>query len=89
MNGAERTVTELARRTGLSQPATSKHLKVLRDAGLVTVRRHRQTRWHSIDPEVFDDLAGWVDPYRRRWNGALDRLDERLAETSGETTEES
>lgn len=82
LGDTERTVTQLAERTGLTQPTTSKHLKVLRDAGLVTVRYDRQKRWYAVAPETFDDLADWIEPFRRRWNHALDRLGRHLDDRS-------
>lgn len=80
--GGERTVGDIAASVGLSQPTASKHLKVLRDAGFVSVRQAAQQRWYDIAPEPFDELADWLQPYRRRWNASLDRLGEHLDRTT-------
>lgn len=74
----ELTVTAIADAVGLSQPTTSKHLKVLRDAGLVSVRRQGQQRWYAIDPAGLQTIDRWLEPYRRRWTDALARLDAHL-----------
>jgi DNA-binding transcriptional ArsR family regulator len=74
----ERSVGDLVIALGLSQPATSKHLRVLREAGLVQVRKQAQRRVYAIDPAPIADLDGWLAPYRRLWNDRLDRLGRHL-----------
>lgn len=68
-------VGELSGALALSQPATSKHLRVLRDAGLVTVRTDAQRRIYALDPAPLRDLDAWLAPYRALWNDSLDALE--------------
>lgn len=75
-----RPVGELSERLGLSQPGTSKHLRVLRDAGLVAVRPDGQRRWYELRPEPLAEIDAWLSPYRRFWNERLDALERRLDE---------
>jgi DNA-binding transcriptional ArsR family regulator len=77
-----RSVNELADELGLSQPSTSKHLRVLREAGLVTVRQERQRRLYAIDPQPMSELHEWLARYRRLWDTSLDALERRLDETT-------
>ena len=76
-----RSVNELVAQLRLSQPATSKHLRVLREAGLVTVRIDRQRRVYAIDPQPLAELHEWLARYRRLWDARLDALERRLEET--------
>jgi DNA-binding transcriptional ArsR family regulator len=71
-------VGELAEALGLSQPLTSKHLKVLRDAGLVTVRVDGPRRWYGLRVEPLAEIADWLEPYRWMWESSLDRLGTHL-----------
>lgn len=71
-------VGDLTQRLGLSQPGTSKHLRVLREAGLVQVRQDAQRRWYELRPEPLAELDAWLDPYRRLWAGRLDALGRQL-----------
>jgi DNA-binding transcriptional ArsR family regulator len=73
-----RSVGELVAELGLTQPGTSKHLKVLRDAGLVTVRRDAQRRWYELRTEPLAEVDAWLAPYRRRWAERLDALERHL-----------
>jgi DNA-binding transcriptional ArsR family regulator len=77
-----RSVGDLVERTGLSQPGTSKHLRVLREAGLVDVRKDGQRRWYELRPEPLAELIQWIEPYRRFWAGRLDALERHLDETA-------
>lgn len=77
-----RPVGEIVEACGLSQPSTSKHLKVLREAGLVRVRQDAQRRVYALDPAPIAELDAWLAPYRRLWNSSLDALGRRLDETS-------
>jgi DNA-binding transcriptional ArsR family regulator len=74
----EATVLELAQPFDLKLPTVSKHLKVLRRAGLVTQGRKAQWRPCQIDAAPLRDVAEWVEPYRRLWEGRLGRLDDYL-----------
>ncbi|MFJ4685420.1 ArsR/SmtB family transcription factor [Streptomyces sp. NPDC091377] len=80
-----RPVGEIVERCGLSQPSTSKHLKVLRAAGLVRVRRDAQRRVYALDPAPIAALDAWLTPYRRLWNRSLDTLGHRLDEAPDPT----
>ena len=81
-----RLVGELTGQLGLSQPATSKHLRVLRDAGLVGVRPDAQRRWYELRPARLAELDAWLAPYRRLWAGSLDALERHLDDTSHRET---
>ena len=71
-------VGELVRRLGVSQPLMSKHLRVLKDAGLVEVRADAQRRLYRIRPEPLAEIDHWLAPYRELWSTSLDRLDRHL-----------
>ena len=73
-------VGELVERLGLSQPHTSKHLRVLREAGLVRVRAEAQRRVYELDPRPLAELDAWLEPYRRLWDERLDALGRHLDE---------
>jgi DNA-binding transcriptional ArsR family regulator len=75
-----RPVGELVVELGASQPATSKHLRVLRDAGLVEVRPEGQRRIYALRPEPLAELDAWLEPYRRLFASSLDRLERHLDE---------
>ena len=74
----ERSVGELVDRLTLSQPGVSKHLRVLRDAGLVQVRIEAQRRWYGLRPEPLTEIDAWLEPYRRLWTQHLDALERHL-----------
>ncbi len=74
----ESPVGQLASRLGQSQPGVSKHLRVLRDAGLVTVRADAQRRLYRVQPEPLEELDAWIATYRDLWAGRLDRLQDAL-----------
>lgn len=80
----ESSVGDLVTRIGLSQPTTSKHLRVLREAGLVKVRTQAQRRVYTIDTGPIADLDAWLAPYRRLWNDRLDELGRHLDRDSKE-----
>ncbi len=63
-----RSVGQLVELLGLSQPGTSKHLRVLREAGLVTVRREAQRRMYELRPEPLAEIDAWLMPYRQLWS---------------------
>jgi DNA-binding transcriptional ArsR family regulator len=75
---AERPVGELVRELGVSQPAVSKHLRVLRDAGLVDVRSDAQRRLYRINPAPLRAVDDWLAPYRTMWSARLDDLERHL-----------
>jgi DNA-binding transcriptional ArsR family regulator len=74
----ECSVGELVAATGMTQPAVSKHLRVLREAGLVDVRVDAQRRRYSVHPGPLAEIDDWLAPYRSLWNDALDRLERHL-----------
>lgn len=74
----ERPVGELVDELGLSQPAVSKHLRVLKEAGLVEARADAQRRLYRIRPDPLAELDDWLAPYRRLWTSHLDRLEDHL-----------
>jgi DNA-binding transcriptional ArsR family regulator len=74
----ERAVGELVESLGLAQPAVSKHLRVLRDAGVVHVRVDAQRRVYRIEPGPLRELDEWLAPYRGMWNASLDALEREL-----------
>ncbi|MCC9710053.1 metalloregulator ArsR/SmtB family transcription factor [Streptomyces sp. MNU76] len=76
--GRPRLVGEIAHELEMSQPRVSKHLRVLREAGLVTVRAEAQCRWYELRPEPLADLDSWLAPYRRLWTERLDALEGHL-----------
>jgi DNA-binding transcriptional ArsR family regulator len=76
--GGERPVGEIVARLALSQPAVSKQLRVLREAGLVSVRAEAQRRVYRVRPEPLRALDEWLAPYRAMWSGRLDDLERHL-----------
>ena len=76
----ERSVSELVDQLSMSQPGVSKHLRVLRDAGLVVVRPDAQRRWYRLRAEPLAEIDAWLGPYRRFWSGRLDALERHLDE---------
>ncbi len=73
-------VGELAKALAISQPGTSKQLRVLREVGLVTVRQDAQRRWYELRPEPLVELDDWLAPYRQMLEARFDRLDNLLDE---------
>jgi DNA-binding transcriptional ArsR family regulator len=78
--GGERSVNELVDLLKTKQPQVSKHLKVLKEVGLVSVRGVGQQRLYKLNPEAIKPVHDWVKPFERLWNERLDRLDEYLTE---------
>jgi DNA-binding transcriptional ArsR family regulator len=70
----DRAVGELVDELTVSQPAVSRHLRVLRDAGLVDVRAEAQRRVYRVRPEALRAIDDWLAPYRARWSEHLDAL---------------
>jgi DNA-binding transcriptional ArsR family regulator len=80
---------ELADRFPVSRPAISRHLRVLREAGLVTARAEGKRRLYALDPRPLREIDDWLEPYRDLWAQRLDALDTEIARgrrapTSGE-----
>ena len=74
----EKSVGDLSARLGASQPAVSKHLRALREAGLVDVRPDAQHRYYRIRPEPLAEVDDWLAGYRALWSRSLDRLEAHL-----------
>ena len=79
----ERSVGELVARVSLTQPGVSKHLRVLRDAGLVRVRVDAQRRLYGVRPEPLSEIDAWLAPYRHLWADRLDALERHLDANEG------
>lgn len=78
----ERSVGELVERLAISQPGVSKHLRALRQAGLVSVRVEAQRRCYRLRPKPLLELEAWLEPYRKFWTSQLDALEKHLDEES-------
>jgi DNA-binding transcriptional ArsR family regulator len=74
----ERSVNDLVDRLPLSQPGVSRHLKVLREAGLVQVRKDAQRRLYAVNPEPLAEIDEWLAPFRSLWEDKLDALEAHL-----------
>ena len=83
----ETSVTELARPFEMSMPAVSKHLKVLKRAGLISRGRDAQWRPCRLDAGPLREVARWVEEYRRFWDESFDRLDAYLKEIKARATQ--
>jgi DNA-binding transcriptional ArsR family regulator len=80
LRDGERPVGDLVERLRLSQPLVSKHLRVLREAGLVESRPDAQRRLYRLSPGPLAEIDEWLAPYRRLWNQSLDKLERHLEE---------
>lgn len=87
LRDGERPVGDLVARLALSQPTVSKHLRLLRDAGLVQVRQDAQRRWYRLRPEPLAEIDAWLAPYRALWETHLDALERHLDATADEQQE--
>jgi DNA-binding transcriptional ArsR family regulator len=76
----ERSVSDLVARLKLSQPGVSKHLRVLREAGLVEVRPEGRQRWYRLRAQPLAEVDEWLEPYRAYWSDRLDALERHLEE---------
>ncbi len=76
----ERPVADLVAHLGLSQPGVSKHLKVLREAGLVVARTQGKQRMYALQPEPLVEVVQWLQPYQMLWSSRLDALERHLEE---------
>ncbi len=75
-----RLVGELVDLLGISRPGISKHLRVLREVGLVHVRQDARRRWYELRSEPLAEVDVWVEPYRKLWGARLDALERHLNE---------
>ena len=81
LRDSERPVNDLVTSLNVSQPGVSKHLRVLREAGLVEVRTDAQRRLYRVRLEPLAEIEEWLAPYRRLWGTRLDALERHLDET--------
>ena len=88
LQGGERPVTELARDLGMSQPQASKHLRVLREVGLVQGRRAGKQRLYDLDARGLRPVHEWLGGFERFWSGTFDRLDEYVQDLKQARQEE-
>lgn len=88
VRGGERSVGDLVAAVGMHQPGVSRHLKVLREAGLVEVRRDAQRRLYRLRPEPLMELDAWLEPYRVEWSNRLDALERHLQRTATPISDE-
>jgi len=79
----EATVQELSKPLPISQPAVSKHLKVLERAGLIERRREAQRRWCRLQAKPLRDVALWASEFQQYWDESFERLDELLKKEKG------
>jgi DNA-binding transcriptional ArsR family regulator len=89
LRAGEAPVGRLAAQVGLAQPAVSKHLRVLRIAGLVDVRSAAQHRYYRVRAEALAEAARWLEPYRALWADRLDALERHLDTEVGRATDDS
>jgi len=80
LRDGEHSVNDLVERLPLSQPGVSKHLKVLREVGLVVVRAEGKKRLYALRPEPLAEVDQWLAPYRAFWSNRLDALERHLEE---------
>ena len=78
LRGGEQTVGDLVSELGMSQPGVSKHLRILREAGLVKVRADGQRRLYRLRTQPLREIDEWLAPYRAAWNRRLDTLEAHL-----------
>ena len=82
--GGEQAVGDLVRAVDIDQSGVSRHLRILGEAGFVTMRPDGARRLYSLRPEPFQAMDDWVATYRKLWQGRLDRFDAALARRRGE-----
>jgi DNA-binding transcriptional ArsR family regulator len=78
LRGGERAAGEIERAVGVNQPTASKHLRALRKAGLVRVRKDAQRRLYRLDAAPLVEIDAWLAPYRAFWSDRLDALERHL-----------
>ena len=78
LNDGERPAGDVVNALPISLPTVSKHLSVLREAGLVTVRKDANRRLYSLNPAPLAEIDAWLEPYRRFWTNRLDALETYL-----------
>lgn len=88
LRAGERPVTELAQQLGMPQPGVSKHLRVLREVGLVRDRKAGKQRMYGLDARGLRPVHEWTGGFERFWNESFDRLDAYVQELKQERQEE-
>ena len=76
----ERSAGDIEKEVRINQPTASKHLKALREAGLVRMRKDAQRRMYKLDPAPLAEIDAWLAPYRRFWSDRLYALENHLNE---------
>ena len=89
LQGRERPVTDLASALGLRQPATSKHLRVLREVGLVHSRQSGKQRLYVLDARALQPIHAWTGGFERFWDESMERLSAYVKELQDEQSEQS
>lgn len=89
LQGGERPVGELARDLGMTQPQASKHLRVLREVGLVRVREAGKLRLYDLDARGLRPVHEWLGGFEQFWSGSFDRLDEYAQDLKQASREET
>jgi DNA-binding transcriptional ArsR family regulator len=84
LKGQERAVSEVAHALGLKQPAASKHLRVLREVGLVYARQAGKQRLYSLDARGLQPIHAWTGGFEEFWNESLDRLSQYVSDLQRE-----
>lgn len=80
LRSGPRSVNTIGERLRLGQPQVSKHLRILREAGLVAAHPHAQQRLYELRPEALRELAAWLERYRQLWDARLEELDRVVVE---------
>lgn len=88
LTGGERSVNDLVAALGIAQPQVSKHLKVLREVGLVAVREEGRHRMYRLEAEPLQPIHAWLERYERMWTARFDRLEEVLEQMKHDQKEE-
>ncbi|MCO6512494.1 MAG: winged helix-turn-helix transcriptional regulator [Aridibacter famidurans] len=73
-------VAEISKNFTITAPAVSQHLKVLREAGVLSVRKQAQQRFYRIDEKGMEEVGGWLSEVREKWNARLNALDAHVME---------
>lgn len=87
LKGRERPVNEVARAMRITQPRASKHLRVLREVGLVRMREAGQQRLYTLDARGLRPIHAWVVGFEQFWNGSFDRLDSYVTQLQQEAND--
>lgn len=80
LRSGEKPVGDIVKRSGIHQSGVSRHLRILHEAGFVSVRPEGQQRFYALKPEPFRELDAWLDGYRSLWERRLDRFAAALAQ---------